>query len=320
MRALRRVGVVGGTMAFVAAAVGAIVVGCGDDTLLGDLDASVDGSVDGSLPDVVVPPVDGGRDSAGDAEPEFDAAPEDPLDYPAIQAKEFCAYLARCCAVQNGGKFDVASCQETTRRSFGWEGSLYGAVIVADSLDGGTDAALPDGGGIVYNRAKADECINRIRNFSCTTALSADYKAVTESCYAAAQGTVASGGSCVVSHQCQSGHYCSVAAGAKKCEPLKALDAGCAAEGYSGNEQCSYAGGGNGCDYNGAGVCIPLRADGEGCYTSSECASGVCAYDTSDQVVICRSSATIILPSLDSGVGQFPNTCEYYHPDRDAGM
>jgi hypothetical protein len=158
---------------------------------------------------------------------------------------------------------------------------------------------------VAYNQAAADDCVARASTFTCPVVQAADYKTMTQQCYAAATGTTAIGATgCRASIECVPGSYCDlvdasapeggVATGV--CRGLRAAGALCADQ--PRHEACSYRSSGSVCDSNNpdasARVCIPLKANGQACaYQNPECQSGLC-----DNIGNCGTSGTITQPYL----------------------
>lgn len=302
MKTLRKLGAVLGGMAGLGMIGSAILVGCGDDTILEFDDATVDATVpDGAQPDRVVPPTEAGPTDGGtDATADADAEPPNLDNFPEQMTGAMCDVFKRCCAAQGQAAFDYAKCTGEQRN--GWEYSLAGV------------GAARDAGAVTFDEPKARECLQRIAALSCDTVGSADYKAITAACFAAAIGKKAANAPCSASLECAPGHYCGTEdAGATTCLPLRAVGTTCTERGLYGNDECSYRSSGAACGDN-SQECEALKIDGVECSGGNECQSGICACTfTPDFVCTCSQSIRVITPpNPDAGD---PGLCALYAPD-----
>lgn len=302
MTTLKKLGAILGGVAGLGVVGSAVLVGCGDDTILEFDDATVDGALpDGNLPDRVTPTESGPGDGGTDAATDGDAAPPDLNNFPEQMTTAMCDVFKRCCAAQGQAAFDFAKCSD--EQANGWEFSLTGVGTARDA------------GAVTFDEPKARECLQRIAALSCDTVASADYKAITAACFAAAIGKKAANAPCTASLECAPGHYCGGGedGGGTTCQPLRAVGTGCTERGLYGNDECSYRSSGASCGDN-SKECEALRIDGAECTGGNECQSGICACVTDpDFVCTCSQSIRVISPpNPDAGD---PGLCRLYLPD-----
>ena len=276
------------TLGLVAACGVVTVVSCtGDDGFLYP-DSGVDATApkDVSQPDSRVPPppppVDGGADAKADAADASDASDASDaadtsvittdastiVNHRAEELKALCDLTARCCLP---GAIDGAKCR-TLYGGYGFQGDL---VNVSDDV--------LNAGRIQVNTGTASDCYAKLRALPCTSLTAATYAAVVTSCYGAIQGTVAVGGDCRATIECQPGNFCSpftdggtfptdagLAPIIGKCAPIKAVAATCGED-----QECAYRSNGNACDPATSKCVGPLANDSE-CRFSGQCTSKLC--------------------------------------------
>lgn len=285
MRNSLRLAVLLGGASLVAGA--AFLVACSDDTSVSTTtDSGLDSGGDGSKTDGNVE--DGGADTA----PPFDGGfVVDTFD--SVIATELCKSLARCCygtatpapdGGADGGTFDMPECLNKFGR-LGFEGS-------------NADSPLKDGGKVTLDQLSSDTCIKKIQAMACDLP-GADFKAIRSACFGAYTGTVAAGGACTGSIECQQGLFCKTNgdAGTGVCTALRGLNGACGDFNTErADEACSYRAGGstgNYCKIADLGVGVVLDAGdwkctaaspaGSDCNTSLWCDQSICTQDSKCQ-------------------------------------
>jgi hypothetical protein len=276
----------------------AVAVGCGGDDSEGFApDASTGDEQRADVQPDVSPPdagVDTGMDASdGDARPiNCDAAPP-LLTFPHAANEAFCAHMADCCLVPKEG-WDQATCVDL----FDQVGGFQYDGLYADSLDAGK---------VDYDQCKAAACLDDLAHLFCGKFTSADLMAIRRECDEAMKGTVASGGDCVSTIQCQTGLFCRPngdagdAGMSGTCVPI--LGPGQVCKPY-GDEACSYRGltlesSSLYCDTHqgDSGTCKAVLPDDAGCNVDQECRSGVC-YGGS---ITCVSEFVLSDPGVPEG-------------------
>jgi hypothetical protein len=298
-----------------------LVVGCGgDDNSVsppspdgGESDVTVgtDATSEGSVgtpeagPDVLDSGTGPGTGDA-DAQPKVEAGPPPTLvDFPHVQATALCNRYATCCAL-DAGAFNVTQC-------------------VADNLGFGfnntspADPSIVDGGHLVYDPTSAATCLAGIQSLSCAAMgnTTAEYSALTKSCFAVLHGTLPIGqGPCRSAWECVPGSYCATSAdGGTACAAL--VDAGGKCDPNVGDPACSYLGSGSPayfCDQINNGdagpTCQPLLADGKSCVNSTTqfsdtlaCQSLICGDDNNcgSKLTLVNGSFCVYYQVLDAG-------------------
>lgn len=298
MRKTRRLLMALSALAGASSLVAFTVVGCGgDDTII-----SVDASSDTTTDRTVTPP----PDAQTDAPPVGDAGvdvfiPTELTKFPDAVTTAICQRFSQCCQADGGAPIVLDVCKPEWRT--GWELSNQGLL----------SPGVLDGGKVTYDAQKATECLTRIATMPCGEITPAQYKTITDACFAAAVGTVAAPGACGASVECVPTAFCDKLdpddAGAGNCRPILAAGGqGCAD--FFGNEACSYRSTGAHCDpaTGDGGTCSGTIADGQPCTTTTHanksCATGLCGDG-----VNCGSPGAFLF----EGAG---GLCDYY---RDAG-
>jgi hypothetical protein len=260
----------------------AFLVACSDDT-------SIDpGTEAGVGPDATPdsPALqETGSDAGADTAPPFDGGFMVGT-FDDLLATELCKSLARCCygtptpaeGGADGGSFDLPACMKTAAQT-GFQGSNVGA------------AQLRDGGNVVIDQVKADDCITKIKALACNLP-GTEYAAARAACYGVYAGKVGVGSACKGSVECQRGFFCKgqVDGGAGVCTAIRALGGPCGDNPdhpTEYEESCSYRGSadnGNYCRWYDFGANTDLDAGEWKCTAAggaaSACASGSWCKDT----------------------------------------
>jgi hypothetical protein len=257
----------------------------------GDAGADPERDASHTPPDVAQP--DGGSASDDAAPPDgsqSDAAPPpNPVEvFFEAHLLAYCDHFEQVCNASNP-TFDHAKCVSMLRNSGGFQGMMQGVTPAGISA-----------GNYALQQVQAQACLAGLSQLTFPVVGAAEWKAVTEACFAAVEGTLPQGASCAAAIDCQPNLYCDFGnvTGAV-CAPVLSSGATCGQAPYGvfatfSSAECSYKGGSAGgafcnsdfaqgplgCDPQlGDCTCEPLRADNEWCYTDNECASGVCGLD-----------------------------------------
>ena len=306
-KSLSRVSAIVGGIAAGSLTVGALLIGCGDDTAVPLPDATTDGRLDVARVDAAKP-VDGAPDAAvPDSAPEATVDAGSIFDFPAAQATALCVHAGHCCDGPDAAAFNEALCENMLLTGGGLDRN-FAAII---GPDGGNLSTMTRGK-VKFDSVAAASCIAGLGALSCPVYGSVEYRNVIQNCYAALSGTVGVGQTgCIDSVECVKGAYCQLNTdgGEGSCVALAAPGGAC---GPDTNDMCAYRGyiGNERCDiykYGDAGKtfkCIAQQPIGSGCTLDWECASGLCDFITSK----CVQTLTFVDPV----------TCASYH-NKDGG-
>ncbi|MGH7281511.1 MAG: hypothetical protein ACRELY_08320 [Polyangiaceae bacterium] len=302
MRNLRRTAAILLGILGVTGGAAVIVVGCGgDDTIIGTggPDSGSDVTAD------VIGNDTGISDSGADAF-HFDAGPIT-LDsfYHQIDVTA-CAWEQNCC----GGStvFDTTACLRDL------DDPTSAGFMFTRTLQAPADA----GSTVVFDDAKAAECLNLIQGLSCSedpsAITAAQSQAIRTACYGAITGTIPAGNpGCTDSIECEPNNHCEFGPdGGGTCVAPYTLGTPCVLNGElppTSLYRCgrAFAGQPNYCQtcqfytIEEAGTCSPPQDVDASCYTPYECASWVCDFNSER----CANSFAIINTGL----------CTAYPPD-----
>jgi hypothetical protein len=249
---------------------------------------------------------DGGAVDLGDAGTQATTADGPiPLEHFADEVgRATCTLMARCCAGIGARAFDVNRCSSDENHMG------FGAVLPGLSI-------VIDGGHLAYDPAKGGRCAAGIAALQCPI-LGTDRQAVQSVCYDALFGTIPQNGvGCRSSLECARTAFCDFGDGGTTgtCRPLVPKGGACDPNyitpvtsdtvATSPNEQCSYRGTGAACDGT-SNTCVGLRANGESCILSGECASGACDYGDGGSAGGACAKTQLWVDS---------NLCAFYAPD-----
>ncbi len=303
-KSLSRVSAVVGGIAAGSLMVGALLIGCGDDTAVPLPDATTDGRADVTRVDAAQP-VDGATDtSVGDSAPEAAVDAGSLFDFPAAQSAALCMHAAHCCNGPDASAWKEALCEDIQLTGGGFD-SNFAALI---GPDGGKLPTMTRGK-VKFDAVAAASCVAGLGALTCPVYGSAEYRNVMQNCYAALSGTVGIGQTgCIDSVECVKGAYCQLNTdgGEGSCIALAAPGAAC---GPDNNDMCAYRGyiGNERCDiykYGDAGKtfkCLAQLPIGSPCTLDWECASSLCSFVTSK----CVQTLTLV----------DPETCAYFTKD-----
>jgi hypothetical protein len=262
--------------------VGVILAACSDDT-------SVNGESGDSGPESSV--IDSGPDAQPDANIDSGFQVE---TFPRDIGEAICESLARCCygdanladgGAVDGGTFAKGKCVDSYRL-YGFEGSDFGLPQL-------------DGGNVELDHAKALDCIAKVKGLSCTLS-GTEFQAIRDACFSSLRGKLTSG-ACKSSMECAQGFFCKRPvgsdAGTGTCTAMRGLGAACgdvSSDPFVADEACSWRSGGDTrryCEFladfdagtekdAGDWKCASGLANGQPCYVSQWCASGICDENT----------------------------------------
>lgn len=214
-------------------------------------------------------------------------------EFIAANATATCTRYKECCgAGSDAGTFDTAKCLADFDKQ-GWDQSI------ADL----TTAGVATGGKVTYDPVIGGQCLTTIRNMDCTNTTAAEYKTAWVKCYAAAVGTIATGGACKSNVECAVTGSCDPDAGT--CTPLKAANDVC--NPFTGDCSYRHAGTSVQCVDDGTGTfkCLPPLANGKTCNFDWDCASGACSVralspDGGNIVATCESTTDFLFGICDT--------------------
>lgn len=228
--------------------------------------------------------------------------------FPGQVAAAICARTAACCGTSaNAPNFNLSYCLGVSQ---GFNGSNLGTQYL-------------DGGNVVFDANKAQECLANIDAIDCTNndISSALATVLYQSCFGALTGVLGTGSPCHDAIECATGNFCGPSDGGTlgTCEPLKTEGQSCGdfatvattSEARSlGQTECSYRGSGNTsawCDFynltSGAAIadaggwtCVADQQLDSICANGQECTSLVCDPGADQNVYKCASSSTFLYP------------------------